>query len=129
MCMNEKFWAEFCELTGRADLAVDPRFATLADRARNLAALTETLDALFEAQPTAHWQTLFAGRVPFGPVNGLFEALDNPFVAEVGMRDIVDHPDRPQGLHMLAMPVKIDGDRMPGKRSPKLGEHTDELLG
>jgi len=30
---------------------------------------------------------------------------------------------------MLAMPVKIDGERMPGARSPKLGEHTDELLG
>lgn len=129
MCMSEKFWAEFCAVTDRRDLAADPRFATLADRAKNLPALTQTLDTLFATRATADWMALFAGRVPFGPVNGLFEALDNPFVAEVGMRDVVDHPDRPQGLHMLAMPVKIDGQRMPGARSPKLGEHTDELLG
>ena len=129
MCMNEKFWAEFCDTTGRAELAPDPRFATMAVRARNLPALTQALDALFATRLTTHWTTLFAGRVPFGPVNDLFQALDNPFVAEVGMRDIVHHPDRPQGLQMLAMPVKIDGERMPGQRSPKLGEHTDELLG
>jgi crotonobetainyl-CoA:carnitine CoA-transferase CaiB-like acyl-CoA transferase len=49
--------------------------------------------------------------------------------AEVGMRDLVDHPDRPGGLHLLAAPLKIDGERMPGMRSPKLGEHTEELLG
>ena len=128
MCMNEKFWGELCDLIGRPDLADDPRFATLADRARNLPALTEALDVLFATEPTAHWSALFAGRVPFGPVNDLFQALDNPFVAEVGMRDVVDHPDRPQGLHMLAAPLKIDGVRMPGVRSPKLGEHTDELL-
>jgi hypothetical protein len=30
---------------------------------------------------------------------------------------------------MLAAPVRIDGERMPGQRSPKLGEHTGELLG
>lgn len=128
MCMSEKFWAEFCEATGRADLAAEPRFATLADRAANLPALTRALDDLFASKPTAHWTALFAGRVPFGPVNDLFQALDSPFVAEVGMRDVVDHPDRPQGLHMLAMPVMIDGRRMPGVRSPKLGEHTDDFL-
>lgn len=129
MCMNEKFWAELCALIERPDLAADPRFATLADRARNLPALTDALDALFATAPTAHWSALFAGRVPFGPVNDLFQALDNPFVAEVGMRDVVEHPDRPQGLRMLAAPLKIDGARMPGVRSPKLGEHTEELLG
>jgi crotonobetainyl-CoA:carnitine CoA-transferase CaiB-like acyl-CoA transferase len=129
MCMSEKFWAEFCDVAGRADLAADPRFLTLADRARNLPALTQALDALFASRNTADWMALFAGRLPFGPVNDLFQALDNPFVAEVAMRDVVDHPDRPQGLHMLAMPVKVDGARMPGERSPKLGEHTDELLG
>ncbi|MFZ5670704.1 MAG: CaiB/BaiF CoA transferase family protein [Pseudomonadota bacterium] len=128
MCMSEKFWAEFCDAAGGADLAADPRFVDLAARRANLAALTEALDALFAARSTADWQALLAGRVPFGPVNDLFEALDNPFVAEVGMRDVVDHPDRPGGLHMLALPVKIDGRRMPGRRSPKLGEHTGELL-
>lgn len=129
MCMTQKFWDELCVLTGRADLAADPRFVDLAARRANLPALTEAIDALFATRTSADWTALLAGRVPFGPVNGILEALDNPFVAEVAMRDVVDHPDRPQGLHMLAAPIRIDGERMPGKRSPKLGEHTDELLG
>lgn len=128
MCMTEKFWRELCALTGRADLAADPRFATLADRRANLPALTEAVDGLFSTRTNAEWTALLAGRVPFGPVNDLFQALDNPFVAEVAMRDVIEHPDRPEGLHMLAAPIRIDGERMRGARSPKLGEHTDELL-
>jgi crotonobetainyl-CoA:carnitine CoA-transferase CaiB-like acyl-CoA transferase len=129
MCMTQKFWDELCALADRLDLAADPRFADLAARRANLPALTEAVDALFATRTNADWTALLAGRVPFGPVNSLTEALDNPFVAEVGMRDVVEHPDVPEGLRMLAAPVKIDGERMPGKRSPKLGEHTDELLG
>lgn len=128
MCMTQKFWDELCALTGREDLRNDPRFADLAARRANLPALTQAIDALFATRSSADWTALLAGKVPFGPVNGMLEALDNPFVAEIGMRDVVDHPDRPQGLHMLAAPLKIDGRRMPGKRSPKLGEHTGELL-
>jgi crotonobetainyl-CoA:carnitine CoA-transferase CaiB-like acyl-CoA transferase len=55
--------------------------------------------------------------------------LSNPFVTEVGMRDVVEHPDRDGGLHMLASPVKIDGRRAPGVRAPKLGEQTARVLG
>jgi crotonobetainyl-CoA:carnitine CoA-transferase CaiB-like acyl-CoA transferase len=129
MCMTQKFWYELCVLADRPDLAADPRFADLAARRANLPALTEAVDALFATRTNADWTALLGGRVPFGPVNGLMEALDNPFVAEVGMRDVVEHPDKPDGLDMLAAPLRIDGKRMPGVRSPKLGEHTGELLG
>ncbi len=129
MCMTQKFWLELCDLAGRPDLAADPRFTDLAARRANLPALTEAIDALFATRANADWTALLAGRVPFGPVNDILAALDNPFVAETGMRDMVDHPDRPRGLHMLAAPIKVDGRRMPAARSPKLGEHTDELLG
>jgi crotonobetainyl-CoA:carnitine CoA-transferase CaiB-like acyl-CoA transferase len=128
MCMTQKFWLELCALAQRPDLAADPRFTDLAARRSNLAGLTQAIDTLFETRTNAEWTALLAGRVPFGPVNDVFQALDNPFVAEVGMRDVIAHPDRPQGLQMLAAPIRIDGQRMPAVRSPKLGEHTDELL-
>jgi len=128
MCMTHKFWLELCDVAGRPDLAADPRFADLKARRENLAALTAEVDALFSTRTSAEWHEALAGRVPYGPVNDIHQALDNPFVAEVAMRDVIDHPDRPQGLHMLASPIKIDGQRMPGRRAPKLGEHTQELL-
>lgn len=128
MCMTQKFWLELCALAQRQDLAADPRFKDLAARRTNLAALTQAIDTLFETRTNAEWTALLAGRVPFGPVNDVFQALNNPFVAEVGMRDVIAHPDRPHGLQMLAAPIRIDEQRMPAVRSPKLGEHTDELL-
>ncbi len=128
MCMTQKFWLELCDIAGRPDLAADPRFTDLPTRRANIEALTAEMDALFSARTTAQWNEALGGRVPFGPVNDIHAALANPFVAEVGMRDVIAHPDRPQGLHMLASPLRIDGQRMPGRRAPKLGEHTDELL-
>nr|WP_205690087.1 CoA transferase [Caulobacter sp. SLTY] len=128
MCMTEKFWRELCVVAGREDLLADPRFEDLSARHKNLAALSEALDGLFATRTSAEWATLLAGRVPFGPVNDVAAALANPFVAEVGMRDVVEHPDMPQGLQMLAAPIRIDGERMPGKRAPKLGEDTADLL-
>jgi crotonobetainyl-CoA:carnitine CoA-transferase CaiB-like acyl-CoA transferase len=128
MCMTQKFWDELCGLANRPDLAADARFATLADRRANLPALTQAIDTLFQTRTNAEWTALLAGRVPFGPVNDVFQALDSPFVAEIAMRDVIDHPDRAQGLHMLAAPIRIDGERMPGMRAPKLGEHSREML-
>ncbi len=129
MCMTQKFWLELCDLAGRPDLAADPRFTDLTTRRANLPALTAEMDAMFETRTSADWAALLGGRVPFGPVNDVFQALDNPFVAEIGMRDRVAHPDIEGGLQMLAAPIRIDGERMPAKRAPKLGEDTEALLG
>lgn len=128
MCMTQKFWVELCDIAARPDLRDDPLFADPKSRRANLAALTVQIDALFSTRTTTDWQKALAGRVPFGPVLDIHEALANPFVAEIGMRDVVDHPDRPQGLHMLASPVMVNRQRMPGRRAPKLGEHTQDLL-
>ncbi len=129
MCQTPKFWETFCQIAGREDLRADPRFADIPSRRKNLAELTETLDAVMAERTTDEWTALLGGKVPFAPVRDLADALDNPFVAEVAMRDVVEHPDRPEGLHMLASPLKVDGRRAPGVRAPKMGEHNAELLG
>jgi crotonobetainyl-CoA:carnitine CoA-transferase CaiB-like acyl-CoA transferase len=124
MCQTPKFWELFCDLTERPDLKADPRFAGVKDRHAQLSTLTDTLDRLLSTQTTAHWIALLGGHVPVAPVYDIAEALDNPFVAEIGMTDAVDHPDARAGrLRMLASPIKVNGRRPPGKRAPKLGEH------
>lgn len=128
MCQTPKFWESFCDLTGRPELKTDPRFADIPARRRHLAELTVEVDAALSTRTTAEWSAILGGHVPFAPITDLGQALDSPFVAEVGMRDRVEHPDRSEGLSMLACPVKIDGQRMPGQRAPKLGEHTEALL-
>ncbi|MFY0400385.1 CaiB/BaiF CoA transferase family protein [Brevundimonas naejangsanensis] len=128
MCQTPKFWDAFCTAVERPDLKADQRFIDIPTRRANIEALTEALDAVMQTKPTDDWLTLLGGQVPFAPVRGLKEALDNPYVAEVGMRDVVDHPERPEGLHLLACPIKIDGRRASGVRAPLMGEHNAELL-
>lgn len=128
MCQTPKFWDIFCDRVGRPDLKTDPRFGDIPSRRKHLAELTAEVDAALSTRTTAEWSQILGGAVPFAPITNLADALDNPFVAETAMRDVVDHPDRPEGLAMLACPVKIDGARMPGVRAPKLGEHTQALL-
>jgi crotonobetainyl-CoA:carnitine CoA-transferase CaiB-like acyl-CoA transferase len=129
MCQNQKFWEDFCRLADRKDLIADPRFPSPSVRRQNITLLTEVMDAVMRTRTTAEWVRLLAGNVPVAPVYDVAQALENPFIQEIGMADTVAHPDRPQGLRMLASPIKINGKRMPGKRAPKLGEHTAELLG
>ena len=129
MCQTQRFWEVWCDLVERPDLKTDPRFLDMPARRAHLDALTPILDAIMETRTGADWMTYLGGRVPFAPIVDLADALDNPFVAEVAMRDHIDHPARPQGLHMLACPIKVDGKRMPAARAPAMGEHNGLLRG
>lgn len=127
MCQLPKFWTILTEKIGRIDLAIDPRFATEASRLANRAELSELLDGIFITQPTTHWQALLEGSVPIAPVNQLDQALDNPWLDTIGMTDIVQHPDR-EAFHVLASPIRIDGQRLPNRAGPLLGADSDDIL-
>ncbi|MEY4270731.1 MAG: acetyl-CoA:oxalate CoA-transferase [Pseudomonadota bacterium] len=127
MAQIPKFWPILCARIGHPDLADDPRFASPAARLANRAGLTEMLDAVFVERPMAHWQALLEGHVPVAPVYGLDQALDNPWLETIGMRQTVAHPDRPE-MHVLASPIRIDGERLPSSAAPLLGQDSDAVL-
>lgn len=127
MCQLPKFWDILTERMGRGDLRDDPRFATNADRLAHRDELTELLDAEFSKAPMEHWQELLAGYVPVAPVYELGAALDNPWLETIGMRDRVEHPDKPD-LDILANPLKFDGERLPNRAAPLLGADSDAIL-
>ena len=85
------------------------------------------LDAEFGREPTEHWLARLQGLLPVAPVYDLPQALDNPFAEAVGMVRVLPHPARPD-FRVLANPIKLDGERLPSRLAPSLGEHTDELL-
>ncbi|OYY72779.1 CaiB/BaiF CoA-transferase family protein [Sphingomonas sp. 28-63-12] len=127
MAQLPKFWTILINRIDRADLASDPRFATPADRLGNRDALTAVLDAVFQQHPTDHWLQVLRGHMPVSPVNALDAALDNPFLAETGMLDMVAHPDRAE-LRVLANPIRLDGERLPNRAGPLLGADTAPVL-
>ncbi|MEP5938422.1 MAG: CoA transferase [Erythrobacter sp.] len=127
MCQLPKFWDILVDRMGRDDLRSDPRFASNADRLAHRDALTQLLDEEFSRKPMTHWQELLAGFVPVAPVYELGDALDNPWLDTIGMRDSVEHPDN-KDIKVLASPIKLDGERLPNRAAPLLGADSDAIL-
>ena len=128
MVQIPKFWPILCERIGRDDLIEDDRFATPALRLANRPELTAIFDAIFVEQPMSHWQAILEGHVPVAPVNTLDGALDSEWTKTSGMRQTIDHPDRPE-MQVLASPIRIDGKRLPSRAAPSLGQDNDAILG
>jgi crotonobetainyl-CoA:carnitine CoA-transferase CaiB-like acyl-CoA transferase len=127
MAQLPKFWTVLVTEIGHPELAHDARFATPAARLANRDVLTAELDRIFAARTTAQWFDLLKGKMPVSAVNGLDAALDNPFLAETGMLDVVEHPDRAD-FRVLANPIRLDGQRLPNRAAPLLGADTDSVL-
>lgn len=126
MCQTPKFWDLFCELAGAAHLKTDPRFATNPARHKNLGELTAAVDEILSSRTSQEWIDHFAGQVPFAPVLDVAHALDNPYLAETEMIEVVAHPAKPEGLRTLASPFRVNGKRPVTSRAPELGEHDGE---
>lgn len=127
MAQIPKFWTVLVEKIGRPELAQDPRFLTPPDRLENRTTLVEILDEVFRRQSTEYWVNLLGGDMPVAPVFSLDQALDNPYLRTTGMVANVSHPDR-EDMRVLANPIKIDGQRLPNRAGPLLGNDTDSVL-
>jgi succinate--hydroxymethylglutarate CoA-transferase len=128
MCNKEKFWPDLCAVLGREEWAKDQRFATFRERLEHRALIQEMLDAELAKKTTSQWLDVFAGRIPAAPICNLAEALENPFVAErerIQTLHLPGHGD----YRMVASPVLSGGAQTPARPAPRLGQHTDELLG
>ncbi|MGZ5041316.1 MAG: CaiB/BaiF CoA transferase family protein, partial [Usitatibacter sp.] len=126
---NQANWERIADALGQPQWRDDPRFATNADRMRNLPALVEAMNAVLSTRTRAEWlATLDAVGVPAGPVHSIGEAVDHPQVRARGMVVELDHPQAgpTQALgcpvHFSATPTSIT------RPSPLLGEHTREVL-
>lgn len=127
MCNKEKFWPILCDALGDPALGADPRFATFADRLTHRETIQGLLEEHLTQHTTAEWLAEFAGRVPASPVLDLQQALDNPFLAERGTIQQLEHPQSGP-FRLLANPVRIPGVQPPARPAPELGADTDDLL-
>jgi crotonobetainyl-CoA:carnitine CoA-transferase CaiB-like acyl-CoA transferase len=114
---------------GRPDLLTDARFSDPAKVVANMPQLTAILDDVFAAQPMAHWTEVFSGaHVTFGPVRGPQEVINDP---QLNANDIVVPLEGAGGklTSTISSPMQVHGvAKVPARRAPGLGEHTDEIL-
>lgn len=126
----EKFWAGFCRAVDHPEWERDPRFATNRDRAANRQPLMALVEAAFPARSTADWLArLTAEGVPATPILTVDRVLDDPQVRHRQMVVDLAHP-RHGRLPTLGTPLKVDGAMtLAVAPPPRLGEHTDAVLG
>jgi crotonobetainyl-CoA:carnitine CoA-transferase CaiB-like acyl-CoA transferase len=128
MCAKEEFYRRLVSIMGAPELATDARFNSFSQRLKHREELVPLLKELSRQRPTAEWLDLLRGQVPCGPVNSVPEALADPQVADDDMILALDHPEFPT-LRVPGAPIKFSGEQVQHHRGPKMGEHTDEVLG
>jgi crotonobetainyl-CoA:carnitine CoA-transferase CaiB-like acyl-CoA transferase len=120
-------WADAAKAIGRPDILTDPRFSDPAKLAANRHELIAILDEVFGAQPIAHWYEALSG-FTFGVVRGPQEVIDDP---QLKANDIVVSLEGAGGklTSTISSPIQVHGvTKVPARRAPNLGEHTDEVL-
>jgi len=113
---------------GMPGLATDPRFAKIADRRKNQSEMWALL-AKFATKYTKRefMAILNPLEVPCGPVMGTEDLANDEHVRGREMWVELDHPQRGKWWN-VGMPIKLSASPAVIKRSPTLGEHTEEVL-
>ena len=128
MVYTDAQWMRFFDLAGRADLADDPRFASIGSRTRHIDELYGLLaDALAE-RTTEEWLRLLGGAgIPVMPIRSIDGLFEDEHLLSTAFFEHVDHPTE-GALRQSRFPIAFErgaGDPPP---TPRLGQHTREVL-
>ncbi|MGN6306344.1 MAG: CaiB/BaiF CoA transferase family protein [Mesorhizobium sp.] len=126
---NDGQFAKFCGVVGLDALVKNPDFATNSARVANRAALREHMVAALAAfTRDALLPKLEAAGVPASPINTIGQMFADPQVAARGMRMDLDD-GHGNALPSVRAPMVMSETPLAYSRpSPRLGEHTDEIL-
>ncbi len=126
---GEKLWKILCPVIGCPELANDPLYRTVPDRARNRESLIPRLQQAFLKRTYEAWETLLLENdIPVGAINNLAQVVDHPQVKARGSIVEFDHPHAGK-VRAVGTPVRLSKTpaamRTP---APLHGQHTDEVL-
>src|SRR5882762_7129143 len=121
-------WEAICDLIGKPEWKTDPDYAKPPARLPRLKHIFTTIEqwtmtkTKFEVMDICNKLD-----IPVGPILSMKEIAEEPSLRKTGTVVEVDHPTRGKYL-TVGNPVKMSDSVTEVKRSPLLGEHTDEIL-
>jgi formyl-CoA transferase len=121
-------WASICKVIGEESWITDPSYATPKARLPHLKTIFSRIEewtktkTKFEAM-----EILNKYDIPCGPILSMKEIAEEPALRATGTVVEVDHPTRGKYL-TVGNPIKLSDSPTEVKRSPLLGEHTEEIL-
>jgi formyl-CoA transferase len=121
-------WKEICKVIGKEDWITDPNYATPDARLPRLTEVFATVEAWTVTKTKFEAMALLNEHdIPCGPILSMQELANEPSLRKTGTIVEVDHPQRGKYL-TVGNPIKMSDSPTEVKRSPLLGEHTDEVL-
>jgi formyl-CoA transferase len=110
------------------DLATDARFATIGERRKNQQLMWTLINKFAEKFTKREFMAILNPLdVPCGPIMSTEDLANDEHVRGREMYVELDHPQRGKWYN-VGMPIKLSASPAVIKRSPLLGEHTDEVL-
>jgi crotonobetainyl-CoA:carnitine CoA-transferase CaiB-like acyl-CoA transferase len=129
LAVNDEQWRRLLGALDRPELADDPRFATIAERSRNIDTLYGIVAEEMKRRTSSEWrERLDAADVPNGAVNQLDDLVHDPYLQATGFFQRYEHPTEGP-MVTSSIPVRFGQSpaslRLP---PPTLGQHTQEVL-
>lgn len=129
---NEAQFQRLCGVLGRPELSSDERFRTNSCRVRHRDVLVEAITAALKTRARDELLGCLADAgVPSGPINSLNDVFADPQIVARGMQISLGAPDLFDGqIPSVRTPILFSDAHLSFHRcSPRLGEHTEEILG
>lgn len=125
---NDRLWERLCEALAQPEWRIDSRFDSPGQRVLHKEALAKEIEKTIADMKRSEVEELLGEfHVPAGAVRTFDEVLDSEEDVEGGMVQQAEYSGYP--VRFLGSPVKVNGGRIgSGRRPPRLGEHTDEVL-
>ncbi|HTO47552.1 MAG TPA: CoA transferase [Burkholderiales bacterium] len=121
-------WERFFTEAGMPQLAQDPRFATIAERTKNIEALYETAAKVIRTRSTASWLDTFQRlEIPASRMNRLEDLTADEHLRAVNFFSSIDDAELGR-VRFPGVPVRFDREQLPVRLPPRLGQHTAEVL-
>ncbi len=121
-------WEAICDLIGKPEWKTDPDYAKPAARLPRLKHIFDAIEQWTMTKTKFEVMEICNARdIPVGPILSMKEIAEEPSLRKTGTVVEVDHPARGKYL-TVGNPVKMSDSITEVKRSPLLGEHTDEIL-
>jgi formyl-CoA transferase len=126
---NQRTFEKLAAALDHPEWTTDARFASDSARVAHRAELAALVDEVTATRTRADWlQRLDAAGIPCGPILDYAEAFDSEQAVAREMTVSVDHPTLGR-VRTIGTPLKLSATPLDaGRRAPRLGEHTDEVL-
>lgn len=121
-------WEAICDLIGKPEWKTDPDYAKPPARLPRLKSIFATIEEWTKTKTKFEVMDICNQHdIPVGPILSMKEIAEEKSLRDTGTVVEVDHPTRGKYL-TVGNPVKMSDSVTEVKRSPLLGEHTDEIL-